>query len=395
MARARSGWQAPVRHRIIVGSVEQFPTETSVQEALTGIIREINSRDIRIQASSMTLHQLVDHYRQRELALNDDFSNPQFVLGNDDKHYTTIQTYEGILRNWILPRWGTYLLSDIKTVEVELWLKNLRRRGVLSTRLAYGTRAKIRAVMKTLFNHAKRYELFDRNPIALVRQRGRRRKLPEILTVEDLKHLLAVLEPREFVMVLLAVTTGLRLSELFALRWQGIDFANLRIKVVRSIVKQRVGPCKTETSQKPVPLDQEVAMFVQEWHRVAVYSGTTDWVFASLPASGKRPYWGAPIMRKRIKPIAHRLGITRLQGWHTFRHTYSSLLGDAETNLKIVQELMRHASIRTTLDTYTQAVTPSKREAQSAVVSQLLLRQMRRRPVQVAKTLRSWSLLAK
>jgi integrase len=100
-------------------------------------------------------------------------------------------------------------------------------------------------------------------------------------------------------------------------------------------------------------------------------------------------------MRKRIKPIAHSLGITRFQGWHTFRHTYSSLLGDAETNLKIVQELMRHASIRTTLDTYTQAVTPSKREAQSAVVSQLLLRQMRRRPVQVAKTLKGWSLLAK
>jgi integrase len=272
----------PVRHRIIVGSVEQFPTETSAQEALTGIIREINSRDIPIQATRMTLHQLADHYRQRELALNDDFSNPQFVLGNDDKHYTTIQTYEGILRNWILPRWGTYLLSDIKTVEVELWLKNLRRRGVLSTRLAYGTRAKIRAVMKTLFNHAQRYELFDRNPIALVRQRGRRRKLPEILTVEDLKQLLAALEPREFVMVLLAVTTGLRLSELFALQWQDIDIANLRIKVVRSIVKQRVGPCKTETSQKPVPLDQEVAMFVQEWHRVTVYSGTTYWVFASL-----------------------------------------------------------------------------------------------------------------
>jgi integrase len=118
-----------------------------------------------------------------------------------------------------------------------------------------------------------------------------------------------------------------------------------------------------------VPLDQEVAMFVQEWHRVAVYSGTTDWVFASLSTSGKRPYWGAPIMRKRIKPIAHGLGITRLQGWRTFRHTYSSLLGYAETNLKIVQELMWHASIRTTLDTYTQAVTPSKREAQRVVVA--------------------------
>jgi integrase len=363
----------PVRHRIIVGNLEQFPTEKSVQEALTGIIREINSRDIRIRATPMTLQQLVDHYRLRELRPNEDSRNPEFVLADDDKHFSTLQTYQGNLKNWILPRWGAYLLSDIKTVEVESWLKTLNRRGVQPTRLAYGTRAKIRAVMKTLFNHAKRYELFDRNPIALVRQRGRRRRIPEILTVEDVQQLLAVLPAREFVMVLLDLTTGLRLSELFALQWQDIDIPNLRIKVVRSIVKQRVGRCKTEMSKKPVPLDPRVAMFVQEWYHRAVYSGPSDWVFASPDTSGKKPYWGAPIMRKQIKPLAQSLGITRLEGWHTFRHTYSSLLADGETKLTVVQALMRHASIRTTLDGYTQALTPSKRKAQSAVVSRLSL----------------------
>src|ERR1700692_3152283 len=55
-------------------------------------------------------------------------------------------------------------------------------------------------------------------------------------------------------------------------------------------------------------------------------------------------------------------------GWHTFRHTYSSLLRANRTDIKVTQELLRHASSRVTLDTYTQAVTLHKRKAQSSVI---------------------------
>ena len=54
--------------------------------------------------------------------------------------------------------------------------------------------------------------------------------------------------------------------------------------------------------------------------------------------------------------------------WHTFRHTYSSLLRANQTDIKVTQELLRHASSRVTLDTYTQAVTVQKRRAQSSVI---------------------------
>jgi len=58
-------------------------------------------------------------------------------------------------------------------------------------------------------------------------------------------------------------------------------------------------------------------------------------------------------------------------GWHTFRHTYSTLLRSTGAELKIMQELLRHSTIRVTLDTYTQAVTTEKRNAQEAVVALL------------------------
>jgi integrase len=56
-------------------------------------------------------------------------------------------------------------------------------------------------------------------------------------------------------MVMLDVTTGLRRSELFALKWLDVDFSNLTIDVQRSIYLGKIGTCKTEASRKPVPLD--------------------------------------------------------------------------------------------------------------------------------------------
>jgi len=71
--------------------------------------------------------------------------------------------------------------------------------------------------------------------------------------------------------------------------------------------------------------------------------------------------------RNIIRPAATKVGITQHIGWHTFRHAYSSLLRANRTDIK-TQELLRHASSRVTLDTYTQAVTVQKRRAQSSVI---------------------------
>jgi len=95
-------------------------------------------------------------------------------------------------------------------------------------------------------------------------------------------------------------------------------------------------------------------------------------VFASPEQRGKGPYWGQELLRHHIRPVALKLGITKQIGWHTFRRTYSTLLRATGAELKVMQELMRHSTIRVTLDTYTQAVTTKKRAAQTAVVSLLL-----------------------
>jgi integrase len=176
----------------------------------------------------MTIAEVCDHFIQRELTKD-----------NTWRSYSTKRAYEAYLKGWIIPHWGTAPLCEVRTMAVESWLR---------LPLAKSSCAKIRGLLSVLFNHACRYEFFDRNPIRLVRQGAKRRSTPTVLTPAEIKLLLSGLRLRERTSVLLAASTGLRQSELFGLKWGDVDIAQNTMNVTRSIVCGVVGPCKTESS---------------------------------------------------------------------------------------------------------------------------------------------------
>jgi integrase len=148
-----------------------------------------------------------------------------------------------------------------------------------------------------------------------------------------------------------------------------IDFSASTMNVTRSIVHGNVGPCKTESSQKPVPMHPQVREVLIMWREQSKYRRLDDWVFASSRSRGKSPYWGQTILQKHLRPAAKELGIEKCFGWHAFRHTYSTPLRSVGTEFKVMQELLRYSTTRSTLDVYTQAITPDKQNAQAAVMS--------------------------
>ncbi|EQD46304.1 integrase family protein, partial [mine drainage metagenome] len=157
--------------------------------------------------------------------------------------------------------------------EVEDWLKSLQ--------LAPASRAKIRNVMSMIFRHGIRWGWLDRNPVAMVRVSSKRLRRPDVLTAEEFRALLAALPDRERLMGTICATAGLRICEVLGLKWEDIDFATRTANVLRSFVDGSIGPCKTEISQQPVPLDDIVLEGLQAWHPVCGYSEPGDWVFAS------------------------------------------------------------------------------------------------------------------
>jgi integrase len=94
------------------------------------------------------------------------------------------------------------------------------------------------------------------------------------------------------------------------------------------------------------------------------------WLFAN-PATD-RPYHQEEIQKKHIRVAAKAAGITFPVGWKTFRHSYRSWLDETDAPIGVQRELMRHASIQTTMNVYGRAMTDSKRQAHHNVVQMIL-----------------------
>ena len=140
-------------------------------------------------------------------------------------------------------------------------------------------------------------------------------------------------------------------------------------------MQQVVGGIEIEAPRKPLPLDLELAHSLLEWRRMSPFNQQTDWVFASPEMKGQQPYWPENLLRRHIRPAAKKCGINKTIGWHTFHHSYATQLKANGEDVKVVQESLRHANSRITLDTYTQAVTSAQRQAQAKVVSTILQEQ--------------------
>jgi integrase len=128
---------------------------------------------------------------------------------------------------------------------------------------------------------------------------------------------------------------------------------------------------KTEYSRDSVPLDTAVVEALM-LHKERSFATPEGWLFAN-PVT-KKPYHQEEIQKKHIRKAGVATGIGGDIGWHTFRHSYRSWLDETGAPLTVQKELMRHASIQTTMNIYGKAMTDSKRQAHSKVVEMVLNR---------------------
>lgn len=342
----------------IIGTMRELRTRADAQRAAEAFRHNINRHAVEHDGPPQTVHKLVEHYRLKELPMQT----------HEGKTRGTKLVYNSNLKLYIVPRWGDYPLRRVSSVEVEDWLKTLK--------LAPSSRAKIRNLMSTVFRHAIRWGWLSQNenPIAMVRVSSKRQRVPVTLTAEEFRTLFAVLPDRERTMGAICATTGLRICEVLGLKWEDIDFLQKTANVLRSFVDGSIGPCKTEVSQQPVPLDEIVLEELACWRSTCLYSQAEDWVFGSERLFGRMPVWPDSLRSKILQPAARKAGIAKQIGWHTFRHTYSSLLAETGKDVKVVQELMRHAKVSTTMDLYTHARMENKRIAQRKAVDVLFNR---------------------
>jgi integrase len=169
-------------------------------------------------------------------------------------------------------------------------------------------------------------------------------------------------------MAIVAMCTGLRVSEVLALRWEHIDFEAGTMLVQQGVVNGRIGKVKTEASQDDVPLDSSFAGVL-----LLLKGDRTEGLVFPSPVTGGCFYSGI-IQRQILKPKGEEVGIPNL-GWHTFRHTYRSLLDETGAPIGVQQKLMRHANVSTTMNVYGNATMRAKQQANSKVVQMVMTKE--------------------
>jgi integrase len=338
---------------LIVGSIEEYPTESKARTASMSLLLSIN-RD-KPEGVPVPFGAVIERYLAQELP----------------ERNSTASRYQSWLKNYIKPKWGEFPVDQIKPLAVEDWLKKLC--------LAPKSKSHLKNLMHILFNAAMRWELisYQLNPMSLVRVKdgSKRTREPKALTVDEFQRISEHIPEPFRTMCIVAMCMGLRVSEVIGLKWRDIDWEGMRLGIRQSYVYGRCGAVKTPASQRWMPLDRSLAEKLRQ-HQLKFVSprNKEGWVFAN-PDTGK-PFWPNKIQEIWLVPAAEKAGLGRI-GWHTFRHSHSSLLHALGVDLKVQQELLRHADVRTTMNIYTHAVPAALRKANSKVVRLVL-------PAQVA-----------
>jgi len=179
--------------------------------------------------------------------------------------------------------------------------------------------------------------------------------------------LLKKLPPMERAMVGLAILSGLRRGELFALRWRDIDQES-RVLTVREAVYDGVFDSpKTAAGLRQIHLSDAAMRLIGEW---TTQRNTVDVSALVFSTRTDKPISPNNVLRRAIFPACDALNLPHAT-WLTFRRTYSSWSHDKGVPGKVIAQLMGHANVDTTLNVYTQVLDGALRTAVEKIGTEL------------------------
>jgi integrase len=280
------------------------------------------------------------------------------------------ERYRGVIKNHLKPQFGGMCLRDMTPLAIQQYLS-----GLSESSLAYESRDKIRDVLSSILRSAVQYGYLVTNPVEGLRlRRAKRGKLSKpFIRPEQFVILLSVIPEPYATMVYVAVFTGLRVSELIALRWRNVHEDSITID--ERCCRGDWGAPKSESSNATIAVNSAVihrihrlrALTVEvragsgkRKYRVVRADGQDDPVFQSLVKGG--PMRDNNILTRTIKPAARKVGLDFVN-WRCLRRSHATWLKMAGADVKDAQAQMRHSRASTTMDIYQQFVPESQRKA--------------------------------
>tara|TARA_R110000868_G_scaffold394419_1_gene665749 strand:- start:1076 stop:2239 length:1164 start_codon:yes stop_codon:yes gene_type:complete len=296
---------------------------------------------------------------------------------------STTKRYRELAEIHIKPKIGALKLTALTKPMVQdfrLELLQTKSRAMAS---------KILRALSAILSNAMQIGAINQNVVATVKVGKTKREAEKIIVPEraDLKAMIRAASDTERPLILTAITTGLRSSELRGLRWQDIDLAAGTI-TVRQRADQwgEIGAPKSEAGKRTIPIPPELVAELKAWKLRSPISR----LGLAFPSSTGTPIRHNNMLRRTFFPLQVRAGLGRpamdakgkpkvdedgtpvltgKYGFHALRHAAASGWIESNIDLKRLQVWIGHENIRLTLDTYGHLLKDADKDAELALMA--------------------------
>jgi integrase len=346
--RKNGGWMAQYTVYTANGRKRKSLYGKARQEVAAKLARALSDREngLILEAGSQTLGEYLNRW------LNGS------VKGSvKDK---TFNDYEWLVRKHIAPTLGRIKLKTLSPIH----LQGLYQ-GKLEAGLSPSTVRHLHVVLHRALNQALRWGLVPRNVSEAVDLPKLQKKEIRPLSADEARRLLEEARwDRLEALYVLAVHCGLRQGELLGLRWEDVDLEMGTLQVRRTLTTTKGGSRftapKTAKSRRRIKLTAGAMDALRRHHdrqfaestRLAGLWQDYGLVFATTTGTPLNP---SNLTSRSFKPLLKRAGLPDIR-FHDLRHTCATLLLGKGVHPKLVQELLGHATIAITLDTYSHVL---------------------------------------
>jgi integrase len=334
-------------HRLIKAT-GPYQTKRAAERLAEKTLRPLND-GMLVAESTMTLNRFIE--------------TVYLTYAERQKRRSTYIGYRNMWTRYIKPD-GDQALREYRTFECEQLLTAIARKHDLCR----STLAHIKHFLGGAFRYARRQGVLDSaNPVREVElPKARPAGDTHAYSLEDEVRMLALLPEPAATIVAVAAFTGARKGEIRGFVWEGYDGCTIEVK--QSVWRNQVGEPKREKSKGTIPVIGQLKFFLDS-HRTRFGNPERGFIFRNALGN---PLNLDALVREVIRPALEAAKIP-WHGWHAFRRGLATNLHRLGVSDKVIQQILRHANVTTTINIYVKMVTQDAEEAMRKLESKCSL----------------------
>jgi len=260
--------------------------------------------------------------------------------------------------------------TSTQRFEFREYLKTKPKKQNENEVLSYNTINKVLILLKKIFDTGIRKSLIDKNPVENLRKLPIRKPNIKFWSIEEFTRFRELIQDDEIsydLFFVIAFFTGMRMGEILALNWNDINLLTNTIFVTKTVYfvnnTSYINTTKTRSGTRNITINQKLAEMLKDWkekqkEKLKEFTKNTDelQIIQSTPITITKN-----MIDKKFKQILERDKDLKRIRIHDLRHSHASLLINQGEDYLVVKERLGHASITTTIDTYSHLY-PSKQK---------------------------------